>query len=243
MNKSVQKDLGTAKSEGQGGSAIDTHAAFIEYLMRRLLAVNTSEMQMLSVTLYRLLGRGAPVVREQLDAACGISGERTTQLLSEFPPTTVAFDKREAIIAFGGISLTPTHHRFVTKEVELYTWCVFDALFLPEILGQSATLITRCPSSGAELTIELAPGEVRAARPSGCVMSIVTPDDKACCENLRTAFCDHVNLFRDKQTFRLWSQGRHDVGCVTLQEAQLFARRRNVLRYPDVELNGSSANW
>lgn len=243
MNRSVQKDLGTATSKGQGGQVINTHAAFTEYLMRRLLAVNTSEMQMLSVTLYRLLGRGAPVTHDQLGAACGISAERATHLLSEFPPTTVAFDEQLAIIAFGGISVTPSHHRFVTKEVELYTWCVFDALFLPEILSKSATLITRCPSSGAELTVELAPGEVRAARPSGCVMSIVTPDDKACCDNLRTAFCDHVNLFRDEQTFRTGSQGRHDVGCVTLQEAQLFARRRNVLRYPDVELNGSSASW
>jgi hypothetical protein len=71
-------------------------------------------------------------------------------------------------------------------------------------------------------------------------MSIVTPDDKACCDNLRTAFCDHVNLFRDEQTFRTWSQGRYDVGCVTLQEAQLFARRRNALRYPDVELRAVS---
>lgn len=224
-------------SAEQAERAIDTQAAFTDYLMRRLLAVNTSEMQMLSVTLYRLLGRGAPVARDQLGAACGTSGERVTQRLLEFPPTTVAFDEGAAIIAFGGISLTPTHHRFVTKEVELYTWCVFDALFLPEILGKSATLITRCPSSGAELTVELAPGEVCAARPSDCVMSIVAPDDKACCDNLRTAFCDHVNLFKNEQTFRTWSQGRHDVGCVTLQEAQRFARRRNALRYPDVELS------
>lgn len=240
MNVVTQKPLETATPAGQGGRGIDIHAAFTDYLMHRLLAVNTSEMQRLSVTLYRLLGRGAPVLREQLGTACGISGDRVTQLLLEFPPTTVAFDEHGAIIAFGGISLTSTHHRFVTQEVELHTWCVFDALFLPEILAKSATLVTRCPSSGAELTVELAPGEVHAARPSGCVMSIVTPDNKACCDNLRTAFCDHVNLFRDEQTFRAWSQDRHEVGCVTLQEAQFFARRPNALRYPDVELNAPS---
>ena len=237
MNGVKQKSLEAPTSGERGGRAIDTHAAFTDYLMRRLLAVNTSEMQRLSVALYRLIGRGTPVVREQLGAACETSGERVTELLLEFPPTTVAFDENGAIIAFGGLCLTPTHHRFVTKEVALYTWCVFDALFLPEILGISATLITHCPSSGAELIVELAPGEVRAARPSGCVMSIVTPDNKACCDNLRTAFCDHVNLFKDEETFRTWSQGRHDVGCVTLQEAQFFAQRRNALRYPDLELS------
>lgn len=223
----------------QATPSLDTHAAFTDYLTRRLLAVNTPEMQRLSVALYRLLGRGAPVEHEKLGAACGISAERATQLLSEFPPTTVALDERGAILAFGGISLVPTHHRFVCKDVELYTWCVFDGLFLPEILGETATLVTHCPGSGAELTVELAPGKVRAARPSDCVMSIVSPDIKACCDNLRKAFCDHVNLFKDERTFRIWSRNRQDVGCLTLEEAQLFARERNAMRYPDVEMRAT----
>ncbi len=67
-------------------------------------------------------------------------------------------------------------------------------------------------------------------------MSIVGPDSEACCDDLRKAFCDHVNLFKDEQTFTAWSQARQDVGSVPLQEAQLFARQRNALRYPDVEL-------
>lgn len=155
------------KTTTAGQSVCDrAHAAFTDYLMRRLLAVNTTEMQSLSVTLYRLLGRGTPVVREHLGAACGIPAERVTQLLSEFPSTTVSLDRRGAVIAFGGLSVVPTHHRFVTKEAALFTWCVFDALFLPDILDKSATLITHCPVSGAELVVELVPGEVRTARPS-----------------------------------------------------------------------------
>jgi alkylmercury lyase len=112
------------------------------------------------------------------------------------------------------------------QDAGLYTWCVFDAVFLPEILGKPATLVTHRPGSGVEITVELAPGRVRSASPSGCVMSIVTPDSDACCVNLRKAFCDHVNLFKDEQTFMAWSQGRQDVGNVTLQVAQLFARQR-----------------
>lgn len=224
----------------QGTPGLDTHAAFADYLTRRLLGVNAPELQRLSVALYRLLGRGAPVEYEKLGAACGVSAERAGQLLSEFPPTTVALDGHETILAFGGISLVPTDHRFVCEDVELYTWCVFDGLFLPEILRKTATLVTHCPGSGAELTVELAPGKVRAARPSDCVMSIVSPDIKACCDNLRKAFCDHVNLFKDERTFLAWSQNRQDVGCVTLEDAQLFARRRNAMRYPDLEMRVSS---
>lgn len=224
----------------QDTPGFDTHAAFTDYLTRRLLAVNTSEMQRLSVALYRLLGRGAPVEYEELGAVCGFSAERARQLLSELTPTTVALNEHGAILAFGGISLVPTHHRFACDGVELHTWCVFDGLFLPEILGKTATLVTHCPGSGTELTVELAPGKVREAQPSDCVMSIVSPDIKACRDNLRKAFCNHVNLFKDERTFLAWAQNRQDVGCVTLEDAQLFARRRNAMRYPDVEMRASS---
>jgi alkylmercury lyase len=236
MNRAIEKPVEKMTAASKGRRANDTRAAFTDYLKRAVLAANAPQMQRLSVALYRLLGRGAPVAREQLAAACGLSREQVERLMAEFPPTAVELDGRGAVVAFSGLSVVATHHEFVTDEAKLHTWCAFDALFLPEILGKSATLVTHCPASGAELTVELAPGELRAARPSNTVMSIVTPDRKACCDNLRRAFCDQVNLFLDHQTFIGWSRGREGAGCLTLEEAQLFARRRNALRYPDVEL-------
>jgi alkylmercury lyase len=227
-------------SVARDATVIDIRDAFAAYIGRRVLATSTAETQKLSVALYRSLGRGAPVAPGELARACELSLERVELLLHQFPPTTVAFDERGSVVAFSGLNLAPTSHLFRTAEAELYTWCVFDALFLTEILGKPATLVTHCPGSSAELTVEMTPGEVRSARPAGCVMSIVAPDDSACCNNLREArnvFCDHVNLFKDEQAFSVWSRGRRDVGLVTLQEAQLFARRRNTLRYPDIDLN------
>jgi alkylmercury lyase len=186
----------------------ETRGAFADYLKRRVPATNTLEMQRLSLALYRLLGSGTPTAREQLAAACSVPQDRIEPFLREFLPSAVALDDRGAIIAFSGLSLVPTHHRFAVDGTMLFTWCAFDALFLAEILGKPATLITQCPGSGAELTVELAPGELRGARPADCVLSIVTPDTKACCDNLRKAFCDHVNLFKDEQTFRAWSRVR-----------------------------------
>jgi alkylmercury lyase len=236
MNEAIQEIPDNTVSASQAAQR-DGRKAFADYLKRRVLTVNTPELQKLSVTLYKLLGRGAPVTPEQLGIGCNLSKGRIAQLLLEFPPTSLGFDEDGQVIAFGGLSLVPTHHRFDTENAGLHTWCVFDALFLPEILGKPATLVTHCPASGTELTVELAPGEVRSASPSGCVMSIVSPDSKACCDNLRKAFYDHVNLFKDEQTFIAWSRGRQGVGSVSLQEAQLFARQRNALRYPDLELN------
>src|SRR5437660_1154752 len=104
-------------------------------------------MQKLGVALYRRLARGSAVTREQVAAACGVSPQQVARLLDQFPPTALEFDAHGAIVAFGGLSLVPTQHRFVAAAIELHTWCVFDALFLPELLGKPATLVTHCPAS------------------------------------------------------------------------------------------------
>ena len=135
--------------------AVDTRAAFVEYLKQGLLAVNTPEMQRASVALYRLLGRGTAVTAQSLGAACDLPQERAAQILSEFPATSLVRDARGTVTAFGGLSLTPTRHRFITEGVELHTWCVLDALFLPELLRKPATLLTRCPTSGTEIAVDL----------------------------------------------------------------------------------------
>jgi alkylmercury lyase len=209
-------------------------AAFVDYLERGLLAVNTPELQRLSVELYRLLARGAPPARAELALACGLSEQRLEQQFSQLLPTSLETDDRGAIVAFGGLSLGPTRHQFVTAATKLYTWCVFDALFLPQLLNKPATLVTRCPVSQNELIVELAPRALPVAEPSDCVMSIVAPNREACCSNLRSAFCDRVNLFVDRAAFAQWSFGRDDTDWVPLAEAQLLARRRNELRYPAV---------
>src|SRR5579859_524657 len=113
---------------------INPRDALDDYLKRRIPASNTREMQRLSVALYRLLGRGAPVMRRQLADAGAVAQDRVQPFLQESLPSAIEFDDRGAIIAYGGLSLVPTLHRLVMDETELYTWCAFDALFLPEIL-------------------------------------------------------------------------------------------------------------
>jgi alkylmercury lyase len=237
MKNARQEEIENTLSSSPASHPRAGREAFAAYLNRRVLTENTLEHQRLSVELLRLLGRGAPVTREQLGTACGLAKGKIDKLLSEFPPTNFVVDERGQLIAFAGLSLVPTHHHFDTNDTKLYTWCVFDAFFLPEILGKPATLTTRCPESETELVVELAPGELRSVPSSGCVMSIVTPDSAACCVNLRSAFCDHVNLFKDERTFVAWARGRPATACVTLAEAQIFARQRNVVRYPDIDLS------
>ena len=155
-------------------------------------------------------------------------------LLGELPASAIEYDEEGAIIAFGGLSLSPANHAFRVDGRELHTWCVFDALFLPEILGRPATSTTRCPTTGDSIEVELAPDAVVSCRPSEPVMSIVVPDRAACSDNLRGAFCNHVNFFVDETAFHEWVAGHIDVGHISIEEAHGLAKERNAYRYGEL---------
>lgn len=192
------------------------------------------EAQQLAVAIYQSLSTGTPVTKQALAGILDIAPARVETLLADYPYSAIDFDGAGAITAFGGLSLTKTAHEFKTAGADLYTWCVLDALFLPEIIAGNATLRTHCPGSGDEIEVELDPKRIRSHRPEGIVMSIVGPDREACRDDLRGAFCQHVLLFRGESTFREWSQDRDDVAIVSLEEAHTLGIERNACRYPDI---------
>ncbi len=159
-----------------------------------------------------------------------------SSLLDALPPSVLDRDADGRITAFIGLSLAPTAHRFTVGAQKLHTWCVLDALFLPEILGEHASVATTCPASGQAITLELAPARIVAESPPGVVMSVVDPNAQSCRENLRGAFCSHVNLFAGAEIFADWARTRPGVDCIPLAEAFDLARRHNRERYPDIDL-------
>ena len=206
---------------------------FYHHLQEGNFLVGASHLIPLTLALYQLLGDGVAVHRTALAEWLGLSPAQVDVLLNDVPRSTIDFDATGTITAFGGLSLTPANHRIKVEHRELYTWCVFDALFLPEILDKSATASTRCPTTGETIDIEMTPGAILSSRPSEPVMTIVAPDRAACCENLRGAFCNHVNLFVDERAFRDWAADRSDVAHVSLEEAHELALQRNRHRYGD----------
>ena len=207
---------------------------FRTYLREGHFLASAAHLIPLTFVLYRLLGEGLPVRRSAVAERLGRSPADVDGLLDDVPRSMIDVDATGAITAFGGLSLTPANHRFKVANKELHTWCIFDALFLPEILDKPAAAATRCPTTGETIEIEMTPQAIVSSRPSAPVMSIVAPDREACRDDLRGAFCNHVNLFVDADAFRAWAGDRDDVGYVTLNEAHQLARQRNAHRYGDL---------
>jgi len=205
--------------------------SFRAYLREGHFFVDKPKLAPLSLVLYRGLGAGRPVERAAVAKELSLSAREVDRLIAQLPASTIDLDGENAVIGFWGLSLGKANHVFCLGQLKLQTWCVFDALFLPQILGKAATSITQCPKTGTKIVVEIDPTKGAGCELLRPVMSIVPPSKAACCENLRDAFCNHVNLFVHEAAFRDWSAGRTDVDCVSLEVAYGLAQQRNHYRY------------
>lgn len=107
--------------------------------------------QRMAVTLYRLLSEGEPVPISRLAAALGVTEDAVRATLDRYP---VFYDDEGAIIGFGGLTVVEMPpHRLNVGGRTLYTWCAWDSLFIPAILGTVAQVESVCPVTRAPVSM------------------------------------------------------------------------------------------
>ena len=209
---------------------------------------NPPELQALCIAVYRLLLKGAPVSDSDIARATGFGAARIAELFELIPDCacerndTNDANDANGITAFIGLSITPAKHRLVMGDGTFHTWCAFDALFLPPLLGKEAEIITRCPASDEEIRVRLSPDALLSVEPGAAVMSLVAPDQDAYRRDLRGSFCCNVNFFRDREVFEAWKQEDREIEAISLQDAFALAQRRNAYRFPDIDLATGAGN-
>lgn len=212
----------------------DTFALAERFLEQNYLEENPPELQRLIITLYRLMLGGEAVEMRALARALEQEEAGVRDLLKLVPEAAYDLGDDGRITAFIGLSSVPTRHRLITNRAILYTWCAFDALFLPDLLGIAAEIESLCPAGGGTIRIRLDAGRLERATPSEPVLSLVTPDRKAFAKDLRGEFCCHVNFFANRDLFTKWAGGKAQMGAVSLPEALRLANQRNADRFPDI---------
>ena len=105
----------------------------------------------------------------------------------------VELDDRGHVVAFSGLSIRPTGHRFAVDARELYTSCAWDTLFLPAMLGQPTRVRSRCPVTGAEVRLTVEPDGVRESDPDPLRVSFPQPG-AASTDDITGSFCCHVHF-------------------------------------------------
>lgn len=162
----------------------------IECLLRDTPSL-TPEDQHLALRIFRALARGRPVDATRAWNSSASNGE-LERLLSCFPSTMRQGDD---IVAFGGLSLAPTAHRFIVADTVLYTWCAWDGLFLPELLGTDALIESHCPLTGEAVQVSVDADGIRETNPDRVWVSMVNCSIGT--RDVLDAFCRHVNFQAD----------------------------------------------
>ncbi len=186
------------------------------------------------LTLYRLIAEGEPVSVERLAVRLGLDDNAVRSLLGRLPPSTYQYDEPGRIIGFGGLSQSPTRHRFTVGGRGLYTWCAFDGLFLPQLLASTAHITTACPVTQADIRLTVTPEGVEKANPDGVVMSFVMPETAGYRADLRGTFCRYVNFFASDQAGAAWLTENAGAAMLSLAEAYALGRIRNETGFKDI---------
>jgi alkylmercury lyase len=201
--------------------------AIADYLRTELFPDNTVLSQRISLALYREVSKGVPVTASHLGDTLGMDEKTIRQTLADIDPSRLHYDENDNIVAFAGLSQIKAPHRFLCKGHALYTWCVFDALFLPQLLRAEAQVISVCPVTDATITMLVTSEGPQQIKPANTVMSFVRPGQENLCGNLRAAFCNHVNFFASRDIGENWQKKKPGADVLSLNAAFALGRIRN----------------
>lgn len=185
----------------------------------------TDADQQVWLTLYRLLGEGEPVSPEQLAAATELSEGDIETRLQKWPG--VYRDDEGRIVGFWGLTVVEMPpHEIILEGRKLWAWCAWDTLFLPERLGTTLDVESRCPTTGEKISLRVAPQGVISVEPREVVVSILEPTGPFDADVI-ASFCHYIHFFVDAQAGEKWTSAHPGTYLISLEEAFELARVTN----------------
>jgi alkylmercury lyase len=186
------------------------------------------EQVRLLLQVLRTLARGRPVTGPEIDAIAADLGWAPEAAQAFLRPLTER-DAADAIIGVLGLSLGDHPHSFWVNGRRMSAWCAEDTLFLPGLLGQTATIESTSPPSREPVRLTVGPDGVRSVNPPEAVVSIaiVDPGDTTLgsVEAIWTAFCRHIHFFATREEAARWAAGRGDIAILTPDEGYQIGRQ------------------
>ncbi len=180
--------------------------------------------QRIAVGLYRLLAEGEPVSPDRLAQHLGLSANLVREVLNSWP--AVYFDDEKSVIGFWGLALQEMPHRFKVNGRQLFTWCAWDSLFIPELLGKTAEVESTCPISGETISVTVSPTRVENFSPDNAVVSFLSPTTSFDM-NVIAGFCHYVLFFSSEESGKQWIANHEGTFLLTLEQAHEIGRLTN----------------
>lgn len=182
----------------------------------------------LLIRAWRNLSKGQPLTTrdiERISDDLGIAHDQAAKFLRQVTER----DSNDNIIGLVGLSLNQVWpHRFYVKGNSFRTWCAWDALFLPSMLGEDVVVECESPVSGKTVLLRFKPDAVESSYPEGAVVSIATIDpevhDVSSLEAIWSNFCHQVYFFPSREEADEWAAGKSNIAILTVEEAYELGR-------------------
>ena len=189
------------------------------------------------VALYRQLALGEPAAPQEIALRASAAVDRVNALLDAVP---AVYREEGKVIGFWGLTVRPlSKHRFRTGDRTLYTWCAWDALFIPMILGKTAYVESEDAHTGAPISLTVTPERVEAVAPRGTVVSMLEPREDMLADVVKR-LCHYIHFFASEASGRAWTKQHPGTVLLSLEAAFELGRRTNRMRYGEaLRLNDS----
>ncbi len=199
--------------------------------LEAVLPTFAQDEQRAAVTLYRELAKGSPVTATQLAAALDVPVASAEDLLGRDSIRSFVYPDEEGhVLGFGGLATTPMPHELHLEGRTLWTWCAWDSLFIPEILGEQAQVESRDPKTGGTIRLTVTPEGIQSQQPETTVVSFVALDAElfnSSAANVMGSFCHFVFFFESRESGEAWATRHEGTFLLTLDEAADLAKRLN----------------
>jgi alkylmercury lyase len=196
--------------------------------------------QQIALALLRLLAEGAPVPVERLAEVTGRSPAQIERTIHGWPEALR--DDHGHLTGFMGLSVTEIgNHRLHVNRRTLSAWCAWDTLFLPELLGATARVTSRCPATGEDIALTMTPDGPRDLTRSTAVISFLAPE-RSFGSNVINTFCCYVHFFASPEAAAGWIKEHPGTFQLPIDDAYRLARLTNRSTFGDV-LGQPVANW
>ncbi len=133
-------------------------------------------------------------------------------------------DEEGNIVGVFGLSQRKHPHQFKVNDQTLSTWCAWDALFLPAMLGQTAAVESSCPATKAGIRVRITPAKVEEVQPPASVVTIAVPNVAGTglesVETIWKTFCCFVHFFASKESAVEWISAKNqDLRILSVEQA------------------------
>lgn len=175
----------------------------------------------LLIKLLELVAEGSPVPRSTADQIA-IRLQMPLDRAASLVDRKCEHDADGNIVGIFGLSQRNHPHQFTVNGRVLSTWCAWDALFLPVLLGKTAEVESSCPTTKASIRARITPDEVETIQPSEAVVSIALPKvtgEILDSTEIRNTFCCHVHFFVSQESAVEWiSAKNHDLNVLSVED-------------------------